>query len=210
MDNRGTEGVSELYPRVMAAGHRGNVKGSVILSRLGFARAQGEAAFQRILAALPAADREALSAIVLASGWYPFELNEQLDLSIAAVVGGGDELFRELGRQSARDNLASVHRGFVRNRDPHGVLRDSTALFKLYYDTGTRRYERLGATRALLQTCDSLSFSSADCCTVMGFFEQAIVMCGGEHVRVVDRQCRSKGAEVCEYHFEWTEEPPKA
>lgn len=184
---------------------RGNTKGSVLLSRLAFVRERGEETLKSVLALLPPDDRETLSSIVLSSGWYPFALNDGLDRAIATVVGGGDEPFEELGRRSAADNLGSVHRGFVHARDPHGLLRDSVRLYRLYYDTGTREYERRGPSSAVLRTRDAASFSVSDCLTVVGFFEKAIEMCGGHEVAVVERQCRALGGTHCEYTLEWAE-----
>jgi uncharacterized protein (TIGR02265 family) len=188
----------------MPSTDRGKTKGGVFVSRLEFLRERGgQALVDRVLRSLPAGDREVLRGIILASSWYPFEMNERLDKAIGAAVGGGADLFRELGRQSARHNLASAHRNFVRAHDPHGLLRQAATIYRVYYDTGSRSYEKVGPKKAVLRTTGSKSFSRNDCLTIVGYHEEAIRMCGGHHPRVSETKCRARGDDVCEYVIEW-------
>jgi uncharacterized protein (TIGR02265 family) len=182
----------------------GRVKGSVLLSRLAFVRERmGAVSYKALLAGLSEDDQRVLGEIVLSSAWYPFALNERLDAAIAAKTGRGDAVFRELGARSANDNLGASQRNFVRERDPHGLLKHATSIYRLYYDTGNRTYERVGDHKAILRTHDSESFSRADCLTVVGWHEKAIQLCGGRNPRVVEKQCRARGAPFCEYVCEW-------
>ena len=186
-------------------GAHGNTKGSVFVSRLKFLRERGGAVLvERVLDRLPPADREVLRGIVLPASWYPFELNERLDEAIVSCLEGGDELFRELGRQSALHNLTTTHRNYIRNHDPHGLFRQAASIYRVYYDTGSREYEKVGQTRAVLRTIGSKSFSRTDCLTVVGYHEQAILMCGGHDPRVEEPRCRVRGDSACEYLLAWT------
>jgi hypothetical protein len=165
---------------------RGNVKGSVLQSRIGFVRRhRGEECVARVLERLPESDRAALGGLILPFAWYPFETNEQLDRAIAEEMGRGESIFRELGAASADDNLTSAS--------------------QLHYirDTGRRDYERVSDTRAVLRTHDSLSFSVADCATVVGWHVRAIEMCGGRNVHIIEAQCRALGGASCEYVCDW-------
>jgi uncharacterized protein (TIGR02265 family) len=184
---------------------RGNVKGSVLQSRLGFVRRhRGDDGVERVLQRLPEADRATLSGLVMPFAWYPFETNERLDLAIAAETGRGEALFRELGAASAEDNLTSASQlHYIRERNPQALLKQASGIYGVYYDTGHREYERLGDTKAGLRTHESLSFSTSDCLTVVGWHERAIEMCGGRNVRVVELQCRALGGPICEYFCEW-------
>src|SRR5262245_42666132 len=110
----------------------GSIKGSVIVSRLEFVRKElGDRGLERVFERLPAADHAVLSAPLLTAGWYPFELGERLDLAIADEIGMGARIFRILGAHSASHNLGAVHRGYVRDRDPHGLLRQAASIYRL-------------------------------------------------------------------------------
>lgn len=188
-----------------APSDRGRTKGAVFASRLKFLRERGgEGLVERVLARLPKADREMLRGLVLAASWYPFEMNERLDKAIVTELGGGDELFLELGRQSALHNLTASHKNFIRSHDPHGLFRQAASIYRVYYDTGSRSYEKLAPTKAVLRTTDSKSYSRTDCLTIVGYHEQAIAMCGGRDPRVVEPKCRARGDDVCEYVLEWS------
>ena len=185
------------------AGSRGSIKGVVLRSRLSYVRDNmGEAAARSVLDRLPEADQTALARILPAS-WYPFELQARLDDAIAFQMGIGEKIFRLLGEQSARDNLASTHRAFVDAHDPHGLLQHSASIHQAYYDTGHRVYEHLGPKSAVLRTFDCLSTSRAECLTNMGWHQAAIEICGGRHARVSDPFCRARGDKHCEYLCEW-------
>jgi uncharacterized protein (TIGR02265 family) len=182
----------------------GSIKGGVLTSRLAFLEGRGgRAAVDRVLAKLPPEDQGVLSGNIAPAGWYPFATGSRLDEAIEAELGGGDALFREMGAQSARDNLSPAQRAFVRERDPHALLKGAASIYRLYYDSGRRTFERLGQRKVVLRTYDSTTFSRADCLTVVGWHEQVISMCGGDHVRVVETRCRTRGDEVCEYICEW-------
>ncbi len=182
----------------------GSIKGGVLTSRLAFLEGRGGAeAVRRVLTTLPEEDRALLSGAIAGAGWYPFDTGSRLDAAIEAELGGGDALFREMGKQSARDNLSPAQRAFVRERDPYALLKAAASIYRLYYDTGRRTFERRGVRTLVLRTHDSTTFSRADCLTVVGWHEQVIAMCGGSNVRVTETQCRAKGDDVCEYVCEW-------
>ncbi len=185
------------------AGDRGSIKGVVLRSRLAYVRDNmGEGAVSHVLARLPAADQGELARVLPAS-WYPFETQERLDDAIAAQMGIGERIFRLLGEQSARDNLATTHRAFVDAHDPHGLLQHAASIHEAYYDTGRRVYERLGERSAVLRTFDCLSHSRAECLSNMGWHQAAIEICGGRRARVSDPLCRARGDALCEYLCEW-------
>jgi uncharacterized protein (TIGR02265 family) len=184
---------------------RGNVKGSVLQSRLAFVRRQrGDEGLARVLARLPEAERPAFERPLMPFMWYRFEANALLDAAIAAEMGGGDVVFRELGAASADDNLTSASQlQYIRERNPHALLKQASTIYRVYYDTGRREYERISDTKAVLRTYESESVSVADCATVVGWHARAIEMCGGRNVRVTEPHCCALGAKWCEYVCEW-------
>lgn len=189
----------------MAEGSRGSVKGSVLLSRLAFLRKElGDPGVARVLARLANEQRAILEGLMLPHQWYPFEINVELDLAIACEMQQGEEIFRVLGAASATDNLSSPsQQQYVTGADPHALLKHTTAIYSVYYDTGYRRYEKVSRSKAILRTFSSLSFSPEDCLTVVGWHERAIEMCGGGDARVLESKCRTRGDSICEYICEW-------
>jgi uncharacterized protein (TIGR02265 family) len=180
------------------------VKGGALLARFAFVRElRGEEAVQHVIARLPEADRTACASI-FTGGWYPFELNERIDAAVAAEMGMGNDVFLLMGEKSAAQNLAGAHRPMLTPGDPHGFLQRAPQIYRLYYDTGHREYERAGEKRAILRTFDAETFSRNDCLTVVGWHRKAIELCGGRDVRVTETKCRAKGAEHCEYICEWS------
>ena len=181
------------------------VKGAAILARRTFVSDEyGEGAWTKILDVLPEDDREALQGTILASTWHPFELNDRLDGAIVAVLGDGSwKIFEKIGRASARQNLAGPHRAFAARRDPAWFLAATDRIYGFYYDTGYRTYENTGPTSGVITTYDAETFSETDCLTVIGWYKEALVMCGASKVEMSEEECRAKGGSFCRYRVSW-------
>lgn len=180
------------------------IKGSVVKSRLAFVEDNfGKEAVDRVLATLSDADRKALGS-VLTVKWYPLELGTRLDEAIVKVLADGKpEFFERLGVASADKNLGGVHKAFVTPGDPHAFLTRTPAIYSLYYEKGRREYQKTGDRSATLTTYDAEVFSAPDCLTIVGWHRRALEMCGARNVRVVEAECRSRGASVCRYNLSW-------
>ena len=182
------------------------VKGAAILARRTFVSDEyGEGAWTRILEALPEEDREVLQGTILASTWHPFELNDRIDSAIVTVLGEGSrEIFERIGRASARQNLSGPHRAFAARRDPAWFLSATDRIYGFYYDTGHRTYESTGSNSGVITTFDADTFSATDCLTVIGWYKEALVMCGATSVEMTEEACRSDGSPACRYLISWT------
>jgi len=182
------------------------VKGSVLLARRAFVeRHFGAGAWERVLAALPAEDRAALRGMVLHVGWFPFRLGESLDATIVRVLGDGQaSLFEQIGRTSARENLAGAHKSFLVPGDPQKFLAQTGEIYSFYYDTGRRSYQASGPTSGVMTTYDADAFSAPDCLTVIGWHKEALAQCGARDVRITEETCRARGGEYCRYRLEWS------
>lgn len=182
------------------------VKGAAILARRTFVSEEyGEGAWTKILEALPEEDREVLQGTILASTWHPFELNDRIDSAIVAVLGEGSrEIFEKIGRASARQNLSGPHRAFAARRDPAWFLSATDRIYGFYYDTGYRTYESTGPTSGVITTYDADTFSETDCLTVIGWYKEALLMCGASSVEMTEEACRSGGSSFCRYKISWT------
>jgi len=182
-----------------------NVKGSVLRSRLDFVEKEfGRRRLDLVLETLPEDDRRILARGLLPAQWYPFALGERLEKALLQSLGEeGRSMFLEFGRRSATYNLTGVHKVFLHAGDPHRLLSRAPAIYKLYYDTGHRTYEKTGENSCRLVTHDSEVATEGDCLTVMGWHERAVEMCEGRAVVIDHPRCRARGDAVCEYLISW-------
>jgi uncharacterized protein (TIGR02265 family) len=182
------------------------IKGNLLLARLKYLRDRGgETAVEKALARLPAADQEVLRGWILPIAWYPLEVSLRLDHAIATVLSPGDRsrVFLDMGRASAETNLGGAQRPFVREGDPHFLLRCAPQIYSASHGTGRRTYEKAGEASAVLRTFDAEHVTADDCQTVVGWFQRAIELCGGKGVVVAETRCRARGDPHCEYRCEW-------
>ena len=181
------------------------IKGSVLKSRLAFVEQRfGQEGLQKVMESLDPEDRGALDN-VLPVAWLEFELGKRLDDAIVRVLGGGRaEVFERLGEASAEANLTSVHSAFLTSGDPHAFLEKAPQIYNMYYQTGRREYERTGEKEGVLTTYEAETFSKPDCLTVIGWYKRALEMCGATNPRIVEDECRARGANVCRYRVSWT------
>ena len=122
------------------------------------------------------------------------------------VLGKGDtKIFEKIGEQSAKENLEGIHMAFIREGDPQGFMKQANAIYSFYYDTGRREYKETGPTSGVMTTFEAETFSAIDCLTVIGWYRIGLEMCGAKNVEITESSCRAKGADVCEYQFNWTE-----
>lgn len=183
------------------------IKGNVLLARKAFVETHfGPNAWPRVLEALPADDQVFFSKTVANVGWYPFDVGRRLDEAIFHVLGKGSEsVFEEIGVSSARENLTTVHQHFLAPGNPQGFLRRAGAIYGFYYDTGRRTYDPAGPLSGVLTTYDADTFSRVDCLTVIGWYKEALRMCGAKGVTMREETCRATGGEFCRYRVSWTE-----
>ena len=181
------------------------IKGNILKSRIGFVKGRfGAEGWDRVVAVLPEEDRKSLNGIVTNSAWYPFDLGRRLDDAIVATVGKGSRtVFEELGRASAKENLNGVHKSLLTTGDPEAFLRKAQMIYSFYYDVGSRTYESTGPTSGVITTRDAETYSEADCATVIGWYKEALAMCGARDVVIRESSCRGRGDDACRYEVSW-------
>ena len=182
-----------------------NVKGAVLLARRAFTEAQyGSDGWNRVLEALPQEDRDVLGRSVLAANWYPFELNKRLDQAIVTALGGGmRQIFENIGATSARENLTGPHKAFLTKGDPARFMRATDRIYEFYYSTGSRDFEPTSPNSGIMTTRDADTFSATDCLTVIGWYKEALKLCGARAVEMEEEKCRARGDDVCRYQVRW-------
>jgi uncharacterized protein (TIGR02265 family) len=185
----------------------GTIKGAVLASRLRVVRERfGEDALDEVIGALPEGDRETLRGILLAASWYPMDLQVRLDAAIVERMGKASErVLRELGRESAQDNLPKFQAAMVKGKGPLELLQQTPAIYRLYYGTGRREFHATGPTSGVITTYDADGPTVADCYTIMGWHERALEIVGARGVTIRHPVCRARGGPVCKYELSWTE-----
>lgn len=181
------------------------IKGNIIAARRDFVKEHfGATGWETVLGGLPADERRSLEGSILATAWFPFELGDRLDKAIVGVLGNGDPtVFEELGVKSARQSLAQMHKRFLTPGDPQAFMRKADLVYRFYYDTGRREYRETGPTSGVLTTFDAETYSGPDCLTVIGWYKEALRMCGAREITAVEEECRAAGGSCCRYRFEW-------
>ncbi len=186
----------------------GKVKGTLLLARMKYLRAQGGESLDRVLGRLSQADQEVLRGMLLPSSWYPLDLLSRLDTAIAAVLSKGDRraLFLDMGRFSADTNLGpgGSQRPFVREDDPLFLLKNLPRMYSSQHTDGTREYEQKGPKAAVVRTVGAATPEPDDCLTTVGWLKRAIELSGGREVSVTEPRCRGRGDPCCEYACSWT------
>lgn len=196
-----------LSPGVPSAGPLGNVKGTLVLARMKYLRARGGDETERVLRRLSAADQQVLRGVLLPSSWYPGDLLLRFEMTIVALLARGDrkELFLDMGRFTAETNLGptGVQRPYLREGDPHFLLKNVPRMYAMQHRGGQRTYEEAGRRAATIRTLSGEEPNAEDCLTAVGWLRRAIELSGGRIVTVEETRCRSRGAECCEYLCRW-------
>jgi hypothetical protein len=184
----------------------GQVKGAALLARGAFVRSEfGDDAWKLVVDGTSGEARRTLGGSILSSKWYPFAISHELDEAIVRTLGAGDRaIFKRIGARSARENLEGPHKSFLGSGDPAAFMERTSAIYRFYYDTGRREWLATGPTSGVMTTHDAETYSQADCLTVIGWYEEALAMCGARDVVIREPSCRATGADVCRYEVRWS------
>jgi uncharacterized protein (TIGR02265 family) len=186
----------------------GNVKGTLVIARMKYLRAQGLEASERVLRRLSQADQAVLRGMLLPSTWYAADLLLRFEMTIAAVLARGDRsaLFLDMGQFSADTNLgrSGIQRPYVKEGDPHFLLRNVPRMYASQHSDGARTYDQTGPKTGTVRHLEGSEPDAEDCLTVQGWLKRAIEISGGQDVKVEETQCRAKGASSCDFSCRWS------
>lgn len=159
-----------------------------------------------VLERLPSEDRRILENRPLPASLFPLELNARLDEAIAEVLDPSHrvDVYRELGRASAQQNLTTLHGIFLQGRGPHDLLSGFPAVRATYYSDGEASYEKTGERSGVFRVAGARSHSLPDCESTAGYFERAIELLGAAEVKVLLERCRGRGDARCEFRCTWS------
>jgi hypothetical protein len=181
------------------------IKGNVLTSRLTYVRQHfGQKGVEKIFLGLPEADRSVLENPINQVQWYDFDLGQRLDAAIVAGLGKGDpRIFEAMGAASAKQSLSTIHKFYLDPGNPQGFLLRAPLIYHVYYDQGWREYKPTSPTSGVMTTFEAETYSTTDCLTVIGWYKQALAMCGAKQVEMVEETCRARGGEFCRYNVRW-------
>jgi len=185
----------------------GKVKGTLLLTRVKYLRGMGPTMAQQVLDHLPPDDRELLTGnLLLPTLWYPAAMLWRLEQAIAAEAAEGDRarVLLDLGHYAADRSFGAkgALQAFVREDDPHALLREVQNIHLMLRGYGKREYERVDDHAALVRAAQERR-DRDDCLTTVGWLQRAIELCGGREVRVTETACIARGDGACEYRCEW-------
>lgn len=181
------------------------IKGTSLKSALSYIQQTfGDEKLSQVLAALPPPEQAALSKLVLASDWYPFQTYQLLLTAMDRVLGQGDEqICRACGRFDAEYDLNKVYKIFYRLGAPLFIIGNAPLVWRSYYDSGRVEVEKINATRVKLQIREADEYARVVCREMEGWMERTIELSGGRQVKAEETQCRARGAAWCEYLVNW-------
>jgi len=184
----------------------GNVKGGVLKAHLDWFRQRHPTDGVKPLFDLVSPEtRGVLASTVLPSQWYPFRVLVEADRAIAAVQGEDERtIIVDLGRHSARQNLATSYRAFA-NLQLQDFYRISARLHRQYVDFGHATYEVLEPSACRLSILDSLCYAKTYCWSGLGYLEQAALLQGAQSPQVTESECRCDGGHACRFDIRWRE-----
>jgi hypothetical protein len=186
----------------------GRVKGALLLARMSYVRGMGPMTANRILERIPQLDRELLEGLlVYPAFWYPTEVLRRLDDAVAETLANGDRasILVDVGHFSADQNFGptgALHT-WVREDDPHALLREIPRIQASLFGSGEHSYERLGDGSAIVRALEGDGHEGDACLTTVGWLRRAIELCGGRDVQVSETRCLAHGEACCEFRCEW-------
>lgn len=181
------------------------IKGFILHSRKEFVEENfGKDGWKKVLNALTQDDQRILGEFILTTNWYDFSVGDRLDKAIVAVLGNeSTNVFEDIGAKSAQRNLTGIHSSFLEKGNPQAFMEKTPIIYKFYYDVGRREYKKTGENSGVMTTWEAETFSAPDCLTVVGWYKEALAMCGATGVEVNETRCRAAGDPCCEYQVNW-------
>jgi len=184
-------------------------KGSTVRATLDFVTATcGEAACERVLAALPARERRVVRDAA-PTDELPFDVWLRLSEAVDATIGGDVPDWPEKAGARAIESLGvQLYGGILKKASPLAFATQSVSLFRLYYHPGDMKVvesESLGERggRVVLRLVGFDHGSPLFCRRQTGGLSQAVAIAGGERPRVRHVRCALEGDAFCEWELRW-------
>ena len=180
------------------------VKGTMLLAHLEWAKGKNADVVDRIRKELDEDGAKLLARGVLSTDWIPLAFLVEVDRKIAQLSGGNPEdVFRELGRNSAQENLGGVYKAFVAT-DPHRFFGRMKLLHGRFCNFGLPHYEQLSERTGRIQIEECDEYSPVYCASTLGYYEGALEAMKVEGpIKVQEKTCQCRGKSICSYELSW-------
>jgi len=124
--------------------------------------------------------------------------------AIAAADGRDpDEVYLDLGRHSARVNLAGAYDAFS-PEVPHHFFELMDHLHRTFQSFGRSEYVRTGERSGRIRLEGYLEFSPVYCRSGLGYYEQSLAMMKVPGpIQVAETSCQCRGQEACVFELSW-------
>jgi hypothetical protein len=157
------------------------------------------------LRALPARLHGYLEKRIQLSAWYPEEDLLELIRAVARTLpASGSDLYEQMGRFSAREQLSGVYRHLLEGGDQFSLPRRGLVLWQSQHDSG-----RLGMTieapgSARIEVVDYALPSREMCGVLRGYTAEMFAMADLKGLGVEESTCRLDGADRCSWRVRWS------
>lgn len=186
-------------------------KGTTLRATLDFVQGvAGADAVARVLAALPAGDRQRVVDAV-PTDEVPFALWARLSDATEAAIGAQVPDWPERAGAHALDSFGlRLYGGILRKASPLEFVTQSVSLFRLYYHPGDMKVveqeEEVGARggRVVLRLVGFDHDSPIFCRRQTGGLARALALAGGERPSARHVRCSLEGDAFCEWELGWS------
>jgi hypothetical protein len=159
------------------------------------------------LAALPPHLHHYLDERIQIASWYPEEDLMELIRALARVLPVGlGKVYEQMGRFSARDQLAGVYKHLLEGGDVMSLPRRGLVLWQRQHDSGRLKLviEEPGSAHIELA---GFALPSREMCGIMlGYTAEMFMMADLKAPVVRETACRIDGAASCTWQCSWTTE----
>jgi hypothetical protein len=179
-------------------------KGTVFVSTRMFTEDRfGPEAVLKVLAALPAKDREILEQTT-AVGWYPVGPVLAYHHTLDELYGRGDlSLCVDVGRFSAGWAVNTILKFLLRFRNPHWITEKSGSVWTHYHDSGRWEFDPPEERRLCGRLHDFAVNDAAFCARLRGWLCGAVELTGGKNPQITEIRCATRGHSFHEYRGTW-------
>jgi hypothetical protein len=182
-------------------------KGASLLGAVKWLRTNRDAA----LRALPAQLHHYLDDRIQIASWYPEEDLVALVRALARILPAGEgNLYEQMGRFSAREQLAGVYRHLLEGRDALSIPRRGLVLWQSQHDSGRLSVAIEGPGSARIEVVDYAMPTREMCGILLGYTVEMFVMADLKNPSVRKTACRLDGADRCAWQITWTPAPAAA
>lgn len=176
-------------------------KGASLVGAVKWLRQSRDAALQ----ALPARLHHYLDDRIQIASWYPEEDLVELVRALARILPAGEgDIYEQMGRFSARDQLAGVYRHLLEGGDALSIPRRGLVLWQSQHDSGRLSVAMEGDGSARIEVVDYAMPTREMCGILLGYTVEMFVMADLKDPSVRKTACRLAGADRCAWQIRWT------